>query len=101
MLLNMSHYICDTCATQHYLFGSTDAFYTAAKELELRVLGELPLVPRISEASDRGAPFMLTGLNPAEPNAKEVQKTMREAADAVLSALVLDLPEVRHGISES
>ena len=88
----MSHYTCDTCTTQHHLFGSTDAFHAAAKELELRVLGELPLVPRISEASDRGTPFMLTGLDPAEPNAKEVQKTMRMVADAVLGALALDSP---------
>ena len=58
--------------------------------MEVRVLGELPLVPRISEASDRGAPFMLTGLNPAEPNVKEVQTTMREVAEAVLGALELD-----------
>ena len=85
----MSHYICETCTTPHYLFGSTDAFHAAAKEMELRVLGELPLVPRISEASDRGAPFMLTGLNPAESNAKEVQKTMGEVADAVIGALAL------------
>ena len=92
----MSHYICDTCATPHYLFGSTDAFHTAAKELELRVLGELPLVPRISEASDQGTPFMLTGLNPADPNAKEVQKTMRDAAEAVLGALTMPSPKVRH-----
>lgn len=92
----MSHYICDTCATPHYLFGSTDAFHMAAKELELRVLGELPLVPRISEASDRGTPFMLTGLNPTDPNAKEVQKTMREAAEAVLGALTMPSPNVRH-----
>jgi len=85
----MSHYICESCTTPHYLFGSTDAFHTAAKELELRVLGELPLVPRISEASDRGAPFMLTGLNPAEPNMKKVQETMREVADGVIGALAL------------
>ena len=89
----MSHYICDTCTTPHYLFGSTDAFHTTAKELELRVLGELPLVPRISEASDRGTPFMLTGLNPADPNAKEVQKAMKEAADTVLGALTMDSPD--------
>ena len=82
--------------TPHYLFGSADAFHTTAKELELRVLGELPLVQRISEASDRGIPFMLTGLNPADPNAKEVQKTMREAAEAVLGALALDSPKIRH-----
>lgn len=88
----MSHYICDTCSTPHYLFGSTDAFHNTAKELELRVLGELPLVPHISEASDRGTPFMLAGLNPAGPNAKEVQKVMREAAEAVLGALTKDSP---------
>jgi len=58
--------------------------------MELRVLGEVPLVPRISEASDQGAPFMLTSLNPTEPNAKEVQKTMREVAEVVLGALALD-----------
>jgi ATP-binding protein involved in chromosome partitioning len=93
----MSHYICDTCTTPHYLFGSTDAFHTVAKELELRVLGELPLVPRISEASDRGTPFVLTGLNPADPNANEVQKTMKEVAEAVLGVLALDEPKIRHG----
>lgn len=63
----------------------------------MRVLGELPLVPRISEASDRGTPFMLTGLNTADPNAKGVQKTMKEVAEAVLGVLALDSPEIRQG----
>jgi hypothetical protein len=58
--------------------------------MELRALGELPLVPRISEASDRGTPFMLADLNPADLNTKEAQQTMKEVADAVLGALSLD-----------
>lgn len=40
LLLNMSHYTCDSCSTHHELFGSSAHFERAAVELGLGVLGE-------------------------------------------------------------
>lgn len=42
LLLNMSHFTCDSCSKPHELFGSSAKFTKAATELNLDVLGEPP-----------------------------------------------------------
>ncbi|PSR81324.1 hypothetical protein PHLCEN_2v6403 [Hermanssonia centrifuga] len=78
ILLNQSHFICPSCTTPHYLFGSPASFRATASQLGVDVLGELPLVPGVSESSDRGVPYMLTGEN------KEWLKVLEDAAESVL-----------------
>ncbi|KAG5642942.1 hypothetical protein DXG03_001860 [Asterophora parasitica] len=68
LLLNNSHYLCPICAPSsssptthppHYLFGSPERFRSTAARLGIPVLAELPLVPGVSAAGDRGVPYGL------------------------------------------
>ncbi|KAG8935568.1 hypothetical protein FRC02_007496 [Tulasnella sp. 418] len=85
LLLNMSHYTCPSCTTPHRLFGSPESFRKAAADLSLDILGELPLVPQVSEGGDMGRPVMLLSekqIN-SDLGAKEVTSVMKEVAQAV------------------
>ncbi|KLO15882.1 P-loop containing nucleoside triphosphate hydrolase protein [Schizopora paradoxa] len=59
LVLNTSYFLCPSCSTPHRLYGSSDSVHRMAKELGTSVLGELPLIPEVSEGGDRGTPFML------------------------------------------
>ncbi|OCH92403.1 P-loop containing nucleoside triphosphate hydrolase protein [Obba rivulosa] len=61
LLLNQAYFVCPSCATPHHLFGSPDPFRATASQLGVDVMGELPLIPAVSESSDRGVPYTLGG----------------------------------------
>jgi ATP-binding protein involved in chromosome partitioning len=54
----MSHYICPSCKDAHPIFGSSDKFTKACKDLDLPVLGQIPLEPKTSELADAGRPIV-------------------------------------------
>ncbi len=81
LVLNQSHFICENCSTPHYLFGSPDRFREAAKLMEVDVLGELPLVPGVSEGGDSGIPYALSARNEAW------NEVMRGVAEKVWATL--------------
>ncbi|CAL1710728.1 unnamed protein product [Somion occarium] len=82
LILNTSHFICRNCATPHYIFGSPKSFHETASQVGAKVLGELPLVGGVSEASDHGVPYMLVG----EGN-QEWKGTMSRIAGEVWDSL--------------
>lgn len=55
---NMSYFICDSCDKKHYIFGKGGGAKLAA-ELGLPLLAEVPMDPRIVEASDEGQAFLV------------------------------------------
>ncbi|KAI6026530.1 hypothetical protein PISMIDRAFT_284698 [Pisolithus microcarpus 441] len=59
-VLNQSYFVCPSCVTPHYVFGSPTAFRTIATSLNVPVLGELPLVKGVSTGGDGGVPYILT-----------------------------------------
>lgn len=59
LVLNQAYFICPTCATPHSFFGTPDAFRATAGRLALEILAELPLVPHVNMASDKGLPYVL------------------------------------------
>ncbi|KAI0079175.1 P-loop containing nucleoside triphosphate hydrolase protein [Panus rudis PR-1116 ss-1] len=83
LVLNTSHFTCSSCSTPHYIFGSPKSFHETASQVGANVLGELPLVAGVSEASDKGVPYMLTG---NEANA-EWKNSMTKIATQVWQAL--------------
>jgi len=56
LVLNQSYFICPTCNTPHYLFGSS----SPSKALRVKLLGELPLTPSVSMGGDAGLPYALS-----------------------------------------
>ncbi|EIW71676.1 MRP family ATP-binding protein [Tremella mesenterica] len=79
LLLNMSHYTCAACSTPHELFGSSESFSKTAKELDLPVLGKLPLVSSVSDGGDLGRPIMVQ----SSPEGEEVRAVVKGVASQV------------------
>ena len=77
IVLNQAYFTCSSCTTQHELFGSPASFRATAAQLGVNVLGELPLVPGVSESSDQGFPHMLArGDSQDDKRWKDVMQTI-------------------------
>ncbi|KAI0662625.1 P-loop containing nucleoside triphosphate hydrolase protein [Cubamyces menziesii] len=84
LVLNESHFICPSCTTPHQLFGSPAAFRATAARYSVNVLGELPLVPGVSQGGDRGVPYALySAAEASDPGGKEWKETMASVAGQV------------------
>ena len=77
---NMSWFECPHCGKPTPIFG-TGGGKRLADELELPLLGEIPLYPRVYEGGDRGTPIVV-----AEPEASAA-RALRALADRVVAAL--------------
>jgi ATP-binding protein involved in chromosome partitioning len=77
---NMSWFECPHCGKPTPIFG-TGGGKRLADELELPLLAEIPLYPRIHEGGDRGTPIVV-----AEPEAPAA-RALRALADRVVAAL--------------
>jgi len=64
---NMSYFLCPHCGKPTPLFG-TGGGKQLADELELPLLGEIPLVPMVREGGDGGTPIVVG--DPASPAAR-------------------------------
>jgi ATP-binding protein involved in chromosome partitioning len=77
---NMSWFECPHCGKPTPIFG-TGGGRRLADELELPLLGEIPLYPRIHESGDRGTPIVV-----AEPDASAA-RALRVLAERVAAAV--------------
>ncbi len=77
LIENMSGMLCPQCRTESDLFEGSENVRILSRELDLEVLGRIPLDPRINQACDRGAPL----LEEAEP----VAARFREIASRIYS----------------
>ena len=86
LMLNQSHFICPSCSSSHELFGSPASFRATAARFGVDVLGELPLVPGVSRASDAGIAYALYPKDDGEAQhhgGKQWLETMASAASQV------------------
>ena len=57
---NMSYYQCADCGNKHHIFGSNLQDKLKGRALrDVRILGELPVKPEISENCDSGTPSVI------------------------------------------
>jgi ATP-binding protein involved in chromosome partitioning len=77
---NMSAFICPDCGREHDIFGSGGG-EKIARELELEVLGRIPLEPGVRTGGDAGVPITSTQ-HPAEASS-QAGAAMRELARGV------------------
>jgi ATP-binding protein involved in chromosome partitioning len=77
---NMSWFECPHCGKPTAIFG-TGGGKRLADELELPLLGEIPLYPRIHESGDRGVPIVV-----AEPEAS-ASRALKTLAERVVTAM--------------
>ncbi|KAG6839853.1 hypothetical protein C0991_011063 [Blastosporella zonata] len=99
LVLNNSHYVCPSCSSSstsihahpQYLFGPPDRFRATAARLGIPVLAELPLVPGVSAAGDRGIPYGLVERGKREEDdgrgSEEWVRTMADVAETVWESL--------------
>ncbi|WP_018248707.1 Mrp/NBP35 family ATP-binding protein [Orenia marismortui] len=74
---NMSYYECLECGKKEYIFGKNGGG-RIADNLGTKLLGELPLLPKIREGSDQGSSIILT-----EPESKVSQEFKKIARQIV------------------
>jgi ATP-binding protein involved in chromosome partitioning len=55
---NMSGFTCPSCGVEHAIFGEGGG-KIIAEDMNVTLLGSIPLDPRISEDSDQGSPFII------------------------------------------
>jgi len=55
---NMSGFICPKCGAEFDIFGAGGG-QKIAEDLDIPLLGKIPIDPKICEDSDRGVPFVL------------------------------------------
>jgi ATP-binding protein involved in chromosome partitioning len=77
---NMSWFECPHCGKPSALFGSGGG-RRLADELEIPLLGEIPLYPRVMEGGDRGAPIVV-----AEPDSSAA-RAIASVAEVVAQGL--------------
>jgi len=77
---NMSAFICPDCGHEHDIFGSGGAD-SIARELELDVLGRIPLEPAVRSGGDGGVPITSTQ-HPGSDSSAAAQ-ALREVARTV------------------
>ena len=70
MIENMSYFVAPDTGTKYDIFGQGGA-KSAAEELGIDFLGEIPLEPEIREGADRGVP--IAAAKPDSPTAKAFQ----------------------------
>jgi ATP-binding protein involved in chromosome partitioning len=77
---NMSGFICPNCGNEHDIFGSGGGA-KIARELELEVLGRIPLEPGVRAGGDAGVPITSTQYPGGETSAAAI--AMREVARTI------------------
>ena len=55
---NMSYFICPHCGEQTHIFGK-DGGSQAARDLEVNLLGKVPIESQVTEAGDEGIPIVI------------------------------------------
>jgi ATP-binding protein involved in chromosome partitioning len=81
---NMSYFVCPHCGDRTDIFGHGGA-RSAAEDLGLEFLGELPLDPATREAADAGRPIVV-----AQPESPQTQAFMEVAKQVAARCSVLE-----------
>ena len=93
---NMSGFICPDCGREHDIFGSGGGT-TIARELELEVLGRIPIEPGVRAGGDAGVPITSTQ-HPGERDSAAAA-AMRELARTVAGRIsVIAAPFAAAGV---
>ncbi|KAF2275337.1 cytosolic Fe-S cluster assembling factor NBP35 [Westerdykella ornata] len=81
LVSNMSGFKCPGCGEIHSIFGPNDKIRSMCEKYKLRLLGEVPLHPKICEDADRGKPTVV-----AEPESEHA-RILREIATNIASLM--------------
>jgi ATP-binding protein involved in chromosome partitioning len=75
---NMSHFICPDCGKKYHIFGN-DGGARSARELNVPLLGQIPIEPIVTESGDAGIPVVASHPDSASARAfREVASRIAE-----------------------
>ena len=81
---NMSYFVCDCCGTRTALFGEGGG-RKLAEELDIPLLGEIPLQPKVRTGGDEGKPIVVA--DPQSPVSRALMDTARQITATAESAI--------------
>ena len=81
----MSVFACPNCGHETSIFGH-DGATRLAEEMDMEVLGDIPLHLRIRESSDAGTPIVVS--QPDSPQVKNDSKTVVCIHDSIVTLLL-------------
>ncbi|HDJ89127.1 MAG TPA: ATP-binding protein, partial [Thermoprotei archaeon] len=79
---NMSYFICPKCGEKYYLFGKNGG-KELSKKMNVRLLGSIPIDPKISLSGDEGIPFLIKDKD------SQISREFLRIAEKVLEILTL------------
>jgi len=82
---NMSQFVCPNCNHVTHIFGK-DGVQTLADEVDVQVLGDVPLHLSIRETSDQGVPIMIS--QPNSPQSKAYKNIATKVIEKLDSKVV-------------
>ncbi|XP_031556590.1 iron-sulfur protein NUBPL-like [Actinia tenebrosa] len=74
LVQNMNHYVCPNCNHTAYIFGQ-DGAKDVARDLNIEILGNVPLDIQIRETADQGKPIVVS--QPSSPQAQSYLQIAR------------------------
>lgn len=80
LVQNMSSYACANCGHVEHIFGQ-DGAKKLASEIDVKLLGDVPLDLRIRETSDQGFPISLS--SPESPQAESYMSIARQVLEGI------------------
>lgn len=86
---NMATFVCPECDTPHDLFG-TGGGDELAEALDTRLLGRIPIDPRLREGGDAGVPLVVS--DPDSPAAREIRAVAQQLGKRKSSVVGRKLP---------
>jgi ATP-binding protein involved in chromosome partitioning len=92
MVENMTSFICTNCGTEHRIFGE-GGVKKAVEQLEVKMVGQIPLEIDLRLSSDSGFPYMAQ----ERFNDRLVWKAYLETAEKVLSFFDSSSPQAKQG----
>jgi len=88
---NMSTFVCPQCRTETPIFRRGGGRATAER-VQVPLLGEMPLVPRVCEAGDTGMPIVVA--EPEAPVAQAFVQVARQVAARISVVTLADRPQL-------
>lgn len=91
---NMSYFVCDECNKRHYLFGSGGG-EDFANEMQMPLLGIVPLQPFVSQGGDQGHPAVLDESSLAGAELRQVAGKVWQSLTNTPMAIPLEIAGAR------
>ena len=82
----MSHFTCPGSTRPHYIFGDSTSFDTTCRELNLEILGRIPIEPEVSRRGDKGWPVVMSSQTASSESSRLSESSRNQSGAGELVA---------------